>query len=854
MSQTLTLAVKGLITNPNNLTPNIVDGALSYADNVVVSKDNIAESRRGFDKYNEYLDLGNNAGTISNLYSYDSTIIAHHNEILSRDTGLGTWVDYSGTFTSASQFKMRSVEENQNLYITTDIGVKKLDAIDSEFYNSGVISSLDGFGSSTGTTGWLADDSAVSYRMVWVRTDANDNLVIGAPSSRLIVSNVSGLSTNVELTFLIPGGITTSYRYQIYRSAAVTPYSSEPTDEMQLVLTGTPTQGEIDDAEFVVLDNISDSLKGVTLYTSPSQEGIINANYEPPLCRDICLFKNHTFFGNCETKYTYFLTLLGTGTDGLDVGDTITIAGTLYTAAAAEDSSIGNFKLFDTASPAKDIENTAISLIRVINKYATNTLVYAYYQSGFEDLPGKLRLQARELGQAVFYVLSSKANCWTPSLPVSGTTEAATNDAKLNRVFISKDHQPEAVPLLNYIDVGSANKAILRIINLRDSVFVFKEDSIYKITGENIGNFRATLHDSTTKILAPDSAVSFNNTVFCMSLQGVISVSESGIAVVSRNIEQELLQLIQNTNFDHTTFGISYESERSYILFVINTQANDFPNQAYVFNSFTQSWVRWTLTATCGFVNPVDDKLYLGKKEIGYSQYWVYKERKTFTVNDFVDDSFGISILAVAFDADGNTVISVNRTDDCLIDYWIVQTDSIDQSTSIGKILSINYDNDTITVSVTSSREFTSYIGDIDLIYKPIVCRVKYVMQTAGNPGVLKQFQEATFFFRNDTAAEIKIGYETSLRPGYSSTASRIYNIGLWGQGNWGDQPWGGVDDTYCQPLRVGIPRDKQKSIGISLSVESSNAFSPFALAGVAMQFETLSYRLPYRGRIAGNG
>lgn len=847
--------MKGLVTNPNNLNETVVDGALAYADNIVITKDNIAESRRGFDKFNEYLELGSISGTISQLYSYQSTLIAHHNNILSRDNGDGTWTDYTGTYTPSSDYKMRAIEENQNFYVATNSGVKKLDSVTSEFYNAGVVSSLDGFGSTSGTTGWMTDNTSVAYRMVWTREDANENLVIGAPSSRLIVSNNTGFACNVKLTFLIPSAITTSYKYQIYRSPLTAAYNAEPTDEMQLVLTGTPASGEIAAGEFILLDSVSDALKGATLYTSPSQEGVLASNYEPPLCHDICTFKNHTFYANAETKYTYSLVLLGTGTDGLNTADTITVNSITYTASSSEVSASGIFKLYNTGDPAGDIQNTALSLVRVVNKYASNTGIYAYYMSGFEDLPGKIRFQARALGQSVFYVTSSKSACWTPSLPSSGTTEAATNEAKVNRVYFSKNQQPESVPLLNYLDIGSANKEILRVIPLRDSIFVFKEDSIYKITGESAFNFRATLHDSTTKILAPDSAVAFNNTVFCMSLQGVISVSESGIAVVSRNIEQELLQLIQHSNFNTTTFGISYESERSYILFVINTATNDFPNQAYVFNSFTQTWVRWTLTATSGFVNPVDDKLYLGKKEVGYSQYWVYKERKTFTVNDFVDDSWGITITSTAVDATGEyIVLGVNRTDDCVVDYWIVQTDSVSQATSLGKIISVDTVGLTVTVDVTSSRAFTTYVGDLAYVYKPITCRAKYVMNTAGNPGILKQFQEATFFFRNDTAAEITIGYETSLRPGYESTDTRIYNIGLWGQGNWGLQPWGGVDDTYIQPLRVGIPRNKQKCIGISLSVESANAFSPFALAGVAVQFEPLSARIPYRGRVAGNG
>jgi len=196
MSQTLSLKIKGLITNPNTINQDLIDGALSYADNIVINKDNVAESRRGFGKYNNYLNLDSANGVIGNIYSYQDTILVHHSNQISRDVGGGSsWTAYTGTFVSPSAYKMQGVEENQNLYVTTSSGVKKLDAVDSEFYNAGVVPSLDGFGSASGGTGWFTAGTAVAYRMVWTREDANENLVIGAPSSRFVVINNTGSSS-----------------------------------------------------------------------------------------------------------------------------------------------------------------------------------------------------------------------------------------------------------------------------------------------------------------------------------------------------------------------------------------------------------------------------------------------------------------------------------------------------------------------------------------------------------------------------------------------------------------------------------------------------------------------------------
>lgn len=842
--QSLGLKCKGLITNPNTLEPGYVDGALAVADNIVIDKDNIAESRRGFSKYNQYVSLGSYTNTISDIFSYDDEIFIHYNNKIAIDPGDGSsWDEFSGTYSDPDTgFDLSPLEQNQNLYITTSAGIKKLDATDGDFGQSGIVRSLDGFGSVTGSTGWFNDDTAVAYRMLWGKYDANNNLILGSPSARLVMANSAGGSRNTELTWLIPSEITTDYFYQIYRSGLTESASDEPNDEMQLVIEGKPASGEITAGEFVVMDDVVDTLKGATLYTSPSQEGIANANEPPPFAKDMASFKNHVFYANTKTKHRLSLTLIGVSGTSFDVGDTFVVDSVTYTGAAAEDSNNDEFLVYGADTPAINIQETALSLVKIINKSSNNTGIYAYYLSGFEDVPGQILFERRSLDGASFTATSSAGDSFSPEIPSSGTNDDNTsdNEVKINRIYISKQQQPEAVPLFSYLDIGSANKAIKKIIALRDSVFVFKEDGVYKITGENIANFRVTLFDSNIDLIAPNSAVTFNNTIFCMTLQGVVSISDSGVAVVSRPIENLLLPLIQYSNFETTTFGVSYESERKYILFCVNGENQSYPTQAFVYNSFTNAWTRWTLDPlpTCGFVNKADDKLYYGGKLEGYQESWVHKERKTFSSDDYVDDDWGVLIQTV----NSTTELELNRTDDCVVGYWIRQYMSTEGTYNLAKITAIDTDTRTVTLSPAQSNWSNDPINPVT-IYKPITCRAKWVANTAGNPGMIKHFREASLFFRQDSTANLKIGYETNFQPGYTYTEKSLEYTGTWGDYSWGTVPWNGVDDTYNQPIRVGIPRQKQRCLWISFSVEGANAFSSFSLAGISAHFETVSER-----------
>lgn len=842
MAQTLTLKVKGLITNPNTLDPTFVDGAMGVADNIVVDKDNLAESRRGFQKYNNYNVLGGYNGTYDTMFNFEDTLIIGYDDKLAYDDiTVNDWTDYSGTFAAPEEgFRIRPAQQNQNLYITTSNGIKKLESINSEFEDAGMVRSLDGAGTVSGSTGWFTNLTAVCYRMVWLREDANKNLIVGAPSSRLVLGNNSGSDAEVVLSFTIPSNVTVDDNYQIYRSNLTENLTDEPSDELQLVLEGKPDAGEITAKEFTVVDDVADTLRGATLYTSPSQEGIANANESPPFAKDMGVYKNHIFYANTKTKQRLFSTMIGVSGGGFDIGDTFTVDGVTYTGALVEDVASDEFYVSDSVSPSLAIEDTVLSLVRVINQSASNTGIYAYYLSGFDEIPGKLMFERRNLEDGSFTAISSAGASFSPELPSSGANgdNTSDNEIKGNRIYISKFQQPESVPLLQYLDVGAANDPIKRIVPLRDSIFIFKDDGVYKLTGESVNNFRVSLFDNNIKLLAPESAVTFNNTVFCMTLQGVVSVSESGVAVVSRAIEEQLLKLIQYDNFNNTTFGVTYESERKYILFCVASNTQSYPTQAYVYNSFTNAWTRWVITATCGLVSSGDDKLFYGGKLDGFTSAWVHKERKSFTEDDYVDDDWGILIQAV----NSSTEVEVNRVDDCVIGYWIRQIDAATGEKTLAQITDIDEDNRLLTLSPAKDTWSNDPVNS-STVYKPINCRVKYVANTAGNPGMVKHFREGTLFFRQDTAASLNIGFETNFRPDYEFVELDTIDTGLWGTFGWGSYPFGELDPTFNQPLRFGFPQNKRMALWTSISVEGANAFSSFSFSGASLQFEVMSER-----------
>jgi hypothetical protein len=245
------------------------------------------------------------------------------------------------------------------------------------------------------------------------------------------------------------------------------------------------------------------------------------------------------------------------------------------------------------------------------------------------------------------------------------------NSENANRVYFSKLYQPEAVPLVNFIDIGPKDKAIQRILALRDSLIVLKEDGVYVISGSSAPNFSVRLVDSSALTLAPDTAINLNNLIYVLTTQGVVTVSDTGVGVISRNIENKI-QEVTNNRFDYklTSWGTSSESDRCYLLFLPTRAGDTVATQAYRYNTFTRAWTRWTKAATCGVVNISDDRIYLGDAFRPY----VLQERKNFERQDFSDREIALSLSVGSVSGTSVTISSAAELakGDVLVQYQYV--------------------------------------------------------------------------------------------------------------------------------------------------------------------------------------
>lgn len=817
----LRLKPAGMYTYPNVFS-EVPPGAMKEATNVQITRPSVIEQRRGVNNVGPVF-----SSSVNKLYNFQNHILASSGTALSYySTDLSTRTNYSGSYSAPTgALTIHSIQANKNIYFSTSTGAKKLDTYNGSITFSGAPTGLDGSGTTTGS-GWFTNNTQVAYRIIWQYTDANNNLVRGAPSQRIVVANSSGVATNVSLTFTVPRGLTTSWQYTVYRSPMSADLSTEPNDECSLVYTGSLTSGQISALVVTLTDSVPDSLKGEIIYTASSQQGITQANYQPPIATDITYFKGFAFYGNTTSLYQSLITLVSVGGTGLQLNDAVSINGLVFQAKSSENIPALEFQLFTGGTPSQNITNTANSLVRVINRYTGNTSVYAYYQSGYTDLPGRIQIQAQDFSITSFNTSSNRAGAFVPD--IGTTTLASTNENQPNGIQVSKFQQPEACPIGQTLFAGSADKSLLRIIALRDYILIFKQDGVYQISGTDISSFQVQLVDDTVILRGIETAVSLNNKVFCFTNQTIISMTyNEGAVLKSLPIKKDLLVLSSPLypTFDDVSYGISYESENQYMFATVSNTLDTTATQFFVYNYLTDTWTtyQYPYSMGTGFVNPTDGKLYLGSSDAN-SRY-LYQERKDYTSFDYADNSYPITLTG----SSGLTVNVVDSTN-AQVGYTLNQDDRISVISAVVNATTITVENQ------------LSWVAGAATVYKPILVSIIFTPEAFGNPGIVKHFKECHAIFSTADFDSFDLGFSTDFYQSVNFSTLVPKSGDGFGLGAWGSSPWGSGVPEF-QVIRGLVPLPQRRGHWLNISVNYADALSNFSLDGFSLFYSKQSQR-----------
>jgi hypothetical protein len=463
--------------------------------------------------------------------------------------------------------------------------------------------------SGTGTA-WFATAKDVAYRFTICRLGANKELIESEPSDRLVLQNASGLTKSVTVTLQNSWMMRSDTFFRIYRTKQVVS-GAETGDEMWLVAEVLPTGGTDADGYFLrsattaYTDQSDDTSLIIPLYTNPiSGQGSASAKATAPCSRDLVWFKSRMYYLNTIDVQRLTVRIIGTGTGGIVDGDTISINAIKFTFKAAPVNAT-DVQLSTGGTVAANVEATGRALAATVNRYFGSTFagplygaILARYVSLTASDAGQVLLQSVVPNSDAFTVTTSSANGWS-----SNYTTATASDAnpQVAGLAWSEQDEPEAVPLDNFAIVGDASEIGQRLIALKDTLFVFKNDGLWKVTDDGTTDgVDLQPVDPTVRLVASDSAVAVDNMIAAFCDQGVVLITETGAAVnISHTtVERELFKLaayVGATTMEKRAFAIGYLPEHTYILSLPESPNATGATKQYVYNLQTDTWSDWAL-------------------------------------------------------------------------------------------------------------------------------------------------------------------------------------------------------------------------------------------------------------------
>ena len=573
--------------------------------NVFVDTDGIAVSRYG-------LEITTSSDAFDRMWWDD----INKQVIGGIAVGTATLKKLSGTVwttldsTSNRRYSGSVSSRNFRFVLTTD-GLYRINAANSATEIGWVPEGWDLQVTTTGSTGWMPQDSQVAYRYVVGIKNANNEYFLGAPSGRVVVVNsAGGTLCNTSVVLTIPANITTDHFYQIYRTNPSAAAGIDPGDEMFLVYEdyfASTTAG----ATQTFTDLVPDSNGGTSLYSNQQQQTDTQQNNPCEASTGtygeggLSVFADCVWANNKRPRSSLQLSLLSVLTDtglnartftattnssttltsvssftGLAVGqrisgtgipvntnitvltpgssqitisnaatassagvtmtagDRLQIAGVEYLAWTSEDTSTGKFLVSTNTNAFRAVRETAESLVRVINRYSSNTVIFARYVSGPNEFPGTFLITART-DRASTYTAQANSH-GTAFIPNITTAQTILSKVEPNRMVYSKPDEPQAWPTLNFIQVPE-QATIVDHFALRNALMLQTDKGLYRISG-TYGNFLLELVDRSQPAKIPSvignvvGNVVVDNVAVTSLARGFVAETEAGVTMLSDEV------------------------------------------------------------------------------------------------------------------------------------------------------------------------------------------------------------------------------------------------------------------------------------------------------------------------------
>ena len=734
-------------------------------------------------------------------------------------------------------------------------------------------------GFSSGDIVTISDADVLDYegagKVISVIDDNSYSFDFGSNLGPSIANAGKDYFVKVKLT--VPVDVVAGDKWELYRTFSSGDETSDPGDDHMLVARKEITAAELAAGTVEFSDTVLEVSLGEFLYTNAFQETISQANDRPPMCTDIVSWRGHMFVGNPTYKSEKEIHLSEIESDiepnrDIKYGDSIRIwfgdESYRYTFDRAEHPDERKF-LFRTgeSTTEKNIEKTMRSLVRTINRDPANSRIYAHYTSGPLDPSGKVLIRSRRHKIGDFFITVSKglSGLFKDEIPYHSESgrqlesESFISKAENipNGIAYSKVLEPDAMPKINVIRVGSANSPIQRILPLKTSLIILKEDGAFRLTGNTPSTFVLQDLDPSVSFAAPNAAVMLNDSIYCLSSQGILKIGENGTTAISYPIEDQIRNIPSFTGYEKLSFAVANEQNRVAIIFAQSHSGDRSAKIGWVYNYMTKEWTTWTKDVSCGTSILGERDLFLGHSIDSYvlRQRGGGSERNS---ADYIDEDIPVTVT----DDGRNMIVATAGTSSPAIQF----TYSYGMTPRPGFMFQQQLAEGSFTSKITSITAITGPVSGVymatvvlesapgsDLTYVagdatvglPIDSTVKWAPDNIGVSEAPKQFTYAMLTMETGTALTNELGfYSDAVRASEWVNEIKIDTPTGWGHGKWGAIPWGNEESLSVVPIVSAVPRQHQRCRELTVMYRHRVANEEFNIESIALRYKS------YRGKL----
>lgn len=725
------LDVAGLWTNPNSVSGTRKPaGALLRADNLTSNRPGEAEPVKGLLRKAYGLPSGVSAAA---LFEYEGAEFAWGTDgNLYHDNGMA-YVS-NGSAPALDSEVIKRAKAGGDLYVTTANGPMLVDGVTGTLKTPGAPKATDinvSLPTFVTTNGWLPAGSSAGYRVLWGYNDSDGRPVFGEPSGlAVLTAPSSGGPYSPLITFFTPAGVsaTSGHFYRIYRTAPA-PSGVDPGDTTFLVYEAPYTLS----TGIVEVYDVDSQGGGEPLFINGDRGGQSNNHVRPPIAHDLTTFANRMWLANTQDRQRLSLRVLSPLTSDPEPPLKLTVAGVEFAVPYPGGGT----------TVSQKIERMAREIVFQVNTNVPG--VTAYYVSGAYDPPGMLIIEANSLSAPAFTAQITAPVAEFSVVPNLDAPYSSKADIYKNRVQYSIDGLPYAFPLSNTLAVGTEEAKILRIVALRDSLFVFKEDGLWKISGR--GPFYVEQVNATCILVAPDSIAVVDNTIFAITNSGVVAVSEGGVDTISIPIDDTFKRLttvaLDETRIHTRAVAREANTELKVYFSVPTDEDSEYADQTFEWNVATETWWRRPYGFPAGYTDSLGRLVLAPYAEDVDNR--VRMERNTGTDADYATDNFNPDGAATA-EIMGFTSRGVLVSGSLVIAAGEVLVDPSDENRTAG-ILEVVPRNDG-TQELVLNRPATFELNEEPDVRQGVSVDVEWNTEVGSSPTVMKQWSQTSVLFQ----------------------------------------------------------------------------------------------------------